>query len=101
MSKTPSSTLRTAGLLLCLWIASRFLAGCHVGTKGAARQAAMLRYALTIEPPTLDPVVNSSAANGEMLQNVFEGLVTFDTNTRVAPCLADRWQISPDGLTYT
>jgi ABC-type transport system substrate-binding protein len=101
MSKTSLTTLRALGRFTVLVSAFLPLVGCHVGSHRTGTPVATLRYALTIEPPTLDPVVNSSAANGEMLQNVFEGLVTLDTNTRVAPCLADRWKISPDGLTYT
>jgi len=36
-----------------------------------------------------------------MLQNVFEGLVTFDANNQVVPQLALSWEIGPDGKTYT
>ncbi len=36
-----------------------------------------------------------------MLGNVCESLVTMDSKGRVKPMLADKWEMSPDGKTYT
>lgn len=59
------------------------------------------RYPLRFEPVTLDPACLNETPTQELLQNVFEGLVFFDADNRVAPRLAERWEISPDGRTYT
>ncbi len=61
----------------------------------------MLRYALAEEPKSLDLAVVESANTGEMLQNIFEGLVLYDKNSRIGPWLADSWELSPDRRTYT
>src|SRR6185369_11579224 len=53
------------------------------------------------EPATLDPACLNETPTQEMLQNVFEGLVAFDSDNRIAPRLAERWEVSPDGKTYT
>jgi oligopeptide transport system substrate-binding protein len=52
------------------------------------------------EPLTIDPARILSGAGG-YVGLLFSGLVTFDTQLQVVPDLAERWEISPDGLTYT
>jgi len=37
----------------------------------------------------------------DALQQVFEGLVKWDENSKVIPNIAEKWDISPDGRTYT
>jgi peptide/nickel transport system substrate-binding protein len=55
-----------------------------------------------VEPKSLDP---AKAHDGESLivcDNFYDGLVTFaDDGVTVAPALAERWDISDDGLQYT
>ena len=36
-----------------------------------------------------------------MLQQVFEGLVQWSPDNKIVPCLAEKWDVSQDGLTYT
>ena len=38
---------------------------------------------------------------GQMLQQSYEGLVQYAPDNTVVPCLAEKWDISPDGLVYT
>lgn len=55
----------------------------------------------TQEPWDLDPHVQTGRAIAQ-LENVYEGLVHFKGETiEVEPRLAESWDISPDGLTYT
>ncbi len=53
------------------------------------------------EPVTLDPALVSDATSSAYVIEIFSGLVTLDSNLQVAPDLAERWQVSPDGRTYT
>ncbi len=52
-------------------------------------------------PVTFDPAMCQDVETGQMLQQSYEGLVQYDPNNKVVPCLAERWDISPDGLVYT
>src|SRR2546429_550339 len=63
--------------------------------------ANILREPLTLEPATLDPAQVTEGGTGGVLQNIFEGLVDIDKENRVIPVLAQKWDISPDGLIYT
>ena len=67
----------------------------------AATAGDTLAIGLQLEPPVLDPTSNPAAAISEVTAgNLFEGLVRFDADGEAVPCLADRWQISDDGLDY-
>ncbi len=54
-----------------------------------------------IDPFTLDPAVSSDATSHEYIVQIFSGLIGLDKDLEVAPDIAESWQVSPDGLTYT
>lgn len=53
------------------------------------------------EPDQLDPQKTSSYFSFEVLENVFDTLVAPDENLDMGPALAERWDTSPDQLTWT
>src|SRR6185503_15647182 len=54
------------------------------------------------EPGTLDPALVTVQADSRIVRALFEGLTRLDPKTATAiPGLAERWEISPDGLVYT
>ena len=58
--------------------------------------------ALQLEPPHLDPTSAAAGAIDSVLySNVFEGLTRFMADGSVVPGVAESWEISDDGLTYT
>jgi peptide/nickel transport system substrate-binding protein/oligopeptide transport system substrate-binding protein len=60
-----------------------------------------LRLGLRTAQVSLDPATVSSISRIEILANIFEGLVQFGERADIRPAIAERWEISPDGRTYT
>jgi peptide/nickel transport system substrate-binding protein len=68
---------------------------------GAVKGPAELRFGLTTEPATLDPLSPSNTADGRsILFNVFEGLVKPDPDGNLLPAIAESWTIEQGGLVY-
>lgn len=60
-----------------------------------------LSYTLDKSPQTLDPQYSGKTNALVVLNNIYEGLVRLDSNGEIIPGVAESWEISPDGLTYT
>ncbi|GAI18450.1 unnamed protein product, partial [marine sediment metagenome] len=54
-----------------------------------------------IDPLTLDPAVSGEMTSHEYIMQLFGGLVRLDDNLEPAPDIAQSWQVSDDGKTYT
>ncbi len=89
----------TALILAALVAAALILPGCS--WFGAKQDAKYLRYAIAAEPETLDPRKSTSIPAGIVAAQLFEGLTALDAANSPVPAAAERWEISPDGLTYT
>lgn len=53
------------------------------------------------EPKHLDPAFIADFYEGGVSGMLFDGLVNFGYGTDINPALAEKWDISPDGKTYT
>ena len=53
------------------------------------------------DPKTWDALGTSRAADSEAIVNTFDGLVEYDCENVMQPALAESWEVSDDGLTYT
>ena len=53
------------------------------------------------EPESLDPAFASSSMEINILGDMMVGLTTLDAAARPVPGIAERWETSPDGLTWT
>ncbi|MFP4404405.1 ABC transporter substrate-binding protein [Rhodosalinus sp.] len=72
------------------------------GLAPAWAQRTDITVAMQLEPPHLDPTGGAAGAIDSVLYaNVFEGLTRFTESGEVVPGLAESWEISEDGLTYT
>jgi peptide/nickel transport system substrate-binding protein len=65
-----------------------------------ARPSGTLRVALRAEPKTLNPNTWDEAA-GSVGRNLYNQLVSLDTDLNPIPDLARSWEVSADGLVYT
>lgn len=61
----------------------------------------ILRVGLSADPAELDPHKTSLTAAWHVLEFVYNGLVTTNEALEPVPALAEEWEISEDGLTYT
>ena len=52
-------------------------------------------------PETIDPALNSAVDGANMILHAFEGLLKFDRNNNIVAGLAEKWEKSDDGLTWT
>src|SRR5262249_55967018 len=53
------------------------------------------------DPRSLDPALSTDVPTGRAVGYLFDGLTRFEPDARVEPSLAERWEVSPDGSTYT
>lgn len=60
----------------------------------------VLRMGLNGEPPNLDPQKSTDAVSAEVITGMLEGLIRVHEGI-VQPGMAEKWEISDDGLTYT
>src|SRR5579875_605399 len=93
-------------LVICSMLALAALSGCSRhpgrGSRGAVTQGpAILLRGLGSEPDSLDPQKARADEAQRVLRDICEGLTTLDRSGGVAPGIAQSWQVSPDGKTYT
>ena len=69
---------------------------CRPQPQGAVK-AVVIGGEPRLRDPFLGPLPPSDAV---LLQNVAQGLVSFDSNGNIVPGLAERWNMSDDGLSY-
>lgn len=84
-----------AGLLLLL------VSSPLVNAQGEAKHGGTLIYALGADVHTLNPAITTDVEALAVSCKMFNGLVWIDRNLEVQPELAESWDISEDGLTFT
>jgi len=52
-------------------------------------------------PPTLDPALTQDSTSASYIVEIFSGLVTLNQDLEVGPDIAESWELSDDGTTYT
>jgi len=77
------------------------LAACHDAARPAADERHVFRYNQPEALTSLDPAFARNQANSWAVSQLYNGLLELDSTLTPAPALARRYQISPDGLTYT
>ena len=61
----------------------------------------IFNFNLNLGVETLEPVMSNSVQSIWCLSVMMDGLVKFDENKNVTPCIAKSWSISEDALKYT
>ena len=60
-----------------------------------------LRMAMSTDPDGLDPHMTTSASTFQITNNIYEPLVTVDTEGNIIPALADSYEPAEDGMSIT
>jgi ABC-type transport system substrate-binding protein len=87
--------IRPSGFLLSLLLVS----ACGGGS--AASERVIVDSRDESDPRSIDPSLSTDVPTGRAVGYLFDGLTAFDPAANVHPALAERWDVSPDGRTYT
>jgi peptide/nickel transport system substrate-binding protein/oligopeptide transport system substrate-binding protein len=79
-------------------LALALLTACAVGD---GPRGTGLSYYLSADPASLDPAQSNDVQSGEVVTLLFDNLVQFDTDGRLQPGLARRWEADATGAVYT
>ena len=61
----------------------------------------VLQFAISGDPDTLDPHATSGTLTFQVIRSIYDTLVEPDSDGVLVPALAESWEISDDGLTWT
>ncbi len=86
-----------------LWLFPAIFAigACSQQAQPATHPSDTIRIALGAAPGALDPTLIYDLEGKRVLDDLFAGLVDYDNSNHPIPGLAEKWEISPDGKTYT
>jgi peptide/nickel transport system substrate-binding protein/oligopeptide transport system substrate-binding protein len=89
---------------LLTFVTTSVVAGCLLA--GCSSSRAPSRHEIidsrdTYDPRSLDPAMSTDVPTGRAVGYLFDGLTRFDPEAKVEPSLASRWEVTPDGITYT
>ena len=87
--------------LLVSIIALASLSFVSCSKKAEASKGSVVHVQIGPSPETLDPALNAAVDGSNMIIHAFEGLVKFDRSNSIIPGLAEKWEQSEDGLTWT
>ena len=88
-------------LALCMTLALVACGGENGGSEANDDEPTAITVQIGPNPETLDPALNSAVDGGNMLITLFETLLIIDENNAVQPGQAEKYDVSPDGLTWT
>ncbi|MBI2858953.1 MAG: peptide ABC transporter substrate-binding protein [Chloroflexi bacterium] len=85
-----------AGIVILVLLLSSLLPACGGGPNGSG--------ALNLTdngPLTLDPAIAAESGSGSYIIQIFSGLVRLDEDLKIAPDIAQSWEKSNEGKTFT
>ena len=81
-------------LLFLLSLITMIIISCGNGNKG-------LTINIVTEPSSIDPQITTDIAGGTVDDLIMEGLARKDKDGKSVPGLAEKWEVSQDGLKWT
>ncbi len=97
-----SKMYRILTMLLVVAFTCSSLVACGSGESAKDRAKDTIIYAQGADPRGLDPALIDDGESAKIVVNIYEGLLKYNKDsTNVEPSLAESWDTSSDGLTYT
>ncbi|MBI3259285.1 MAG: ABC transporter substrate-binding protein [Ignavibacteriae bacterium] len=95
--------------ILCTFLVIGILSSCggkkdqtvHSSAAGGKSYGGEYRTNEAGELRSLDPVGINDATSHHIAAQIYDNLISFDEKLHITPELAETWEVSPDGLTYT
>ena len=87
------------GAIICALVTLPFFINCPPKETTTREEGALNLW--DTGPVTLDPAISSEMTSHTYVVQIFSGLVRLDDSAKLIPDIAESWQISNDGKTYT
>lgn len=87
-------------LFIIIALTSFILAGCS-SRHPSLDDHSSLHIAISEDPTTLDPRLSRDLLGSTVVRMLYEGLTRIDNEGKIVPAVADKIDVSDDGLTYT
>ncbi len=95
--------IAVAGLAALMWLLN-LLASLTASVTGSSTAVDAANNTITIrlseEPPQLDTTLLTDAVSGVVITHVMEGLLRYDQHQRLAPGMAERWEITSEQAVF-
>lgn len=72
-----------------------------LGMAAAAYAEAKITFQMSGEPESMDPTLNDYSSGSYALQSLFRGLYKYAPDGSLVPAMAESYEVSEDGCTYT
>ena len=109
-------TKKISGIILTIALSATMFMGCggnnaknnatkpNTDTKNTVEEKKVpqvITFNLGADPKTIDPALNAAVDGSTVIANAFEGLMRVDDKDMPIPGVAEKYEISEDGLKYT
>ncbi len=95
-----AATLGFALLMVLLSWASALTGGGSATLDAIDAESGTITLRIRNEPPQLDSTRATDTLSGMIMGHIMEGLLRYDENNRLAPGVAERWEIREHGATF-
>ena len=90
--------LKTSGVIA---VGATFASFLPSNVVKASKRGGTLSMLVQPEVPTLASYLSTSMPVGQTASKIYDGLLEYNFDLSPRPCLAESWNVSPDGLTIT
>jgi peptide/nickel transport system substrate-binding protein len=91
--------MKLTGVLAAVLLATACGGGSESGAPSGPRDT--LVFAASADSTTLDPHNTTDTESDQVIMMMYETLIGFDHDMKIIPRLAERWEVAPDGVTWT